>query len=213
MTNGALYAADTSTQVGHTGTSVSVAHTAESQRGSFFVTLTSHFTRMMFSNPPGRMAEFRAQILAFLKTARDPDRCIDELLRICTLEGGPHGLDAAIDVLSETGNQILSYAWDYLQRDVRNWTPKSPRAYQPNDDYWYVLLRAVGRAQGSEKERFRFITVCADASSVGIREGVVEGLRDLGTAAAKDRIKRFAEEDPSDFIKMLSQEALAEWGN
>jgi hypothetical protein len=162
----------------------------------------------MVSSPAAYRPFVRTQIIGLLGKARDPERCIDELLHICTAEGGPHGLDAAIDVLAKVGTMILEYAWDYLRRDIRNWTPNSERAYQPNDDYWYVLLRAVGRADVSEKERFRFIACCTHAESRGIREGVVEGLRDLGTTAAKERILRFAKGDQDDFIRKIAREAL-----
>jgi hypothetical protein len=187
-----------------------VSAAVESQKGSIAVTLTCHFTRAMVSPQPSHRSFFRDQIIGLLKKARDPERCIDGLLHICTTEGGPHGLDAAIDVLAKTGTLILQYAWDYLQRDIRNWSPNSDRAYQPNDDYWYVLLRAVGRVNVSETERFRFITCCAYADSRGIREGVVEALRDLGTKAAKGRIRRFGQEDQDEFIRKIAHEALDE---
>ena len=118
--------------------------------------------------------------------------------------------DLAIDVLSKTGGLILEYAWDCFQQDVRNWRPSSERAYQPNDDYWYVLLRAVGRTNAPDKERFRFISSCANAGSRGIREGVVEGLRDLGTPGARQRLHRFAQEDEDAFIQQIAREALAD---
>ena len=49
------------------------------------------------------------------------------------------GVRQVLDVLAKTGSLILDYAWEYLQCGVRNWNPSSERAYQPNDDSWYVL--------------------------------------------------------------------------
>lgn len=208
MTQAVLFGSGTSMRAGRTGTSLSASAPVESQKGSIAVTLTSHFARAMVSRPVAHRAYFRSQIIGLLGKARDPDRCIDQLLQICTAEGGPDGLDVAIDILAKAGPLVIDYAWDYLQRDIRNWTPTSERAYQPNDDYWYVLLRAVGRTAVSEKERFRFITCCAHAESRGIREGVVEGLHDLGTRAARERIRLFAEEDRDEFIRKIAREAL-----
>jgi hypothetical protein len=210
MTQGLLFGSGTSMRVGHTGTAFPFSAPVESQKGSIAVTLTCHFARAMVSTPVAHRAFFRGRLIGLLGKARDPERCIDELLQVCTTEGGSDGLDAAVDVLAKVGPLILDYAWEYLQRDIRNWTPSSERAYQPNDDYWYVLLRAVGRATVSEKERFRLISCCVHADSRGIREGVVEGLRDLGTRAAKERIRRFAEEDKDDFIRKIAREALDE---
>jgi hypothetical protein len=210
MTQGSLFGSGTSIQPSRTGTGFAVSAPVESQKGSIAVTLTCHFARAMLSCPPTRRPVLRSLIIGLLEKARDPERCIDELLLVCASEGGPQGLDAAIDVLAKARSLILEYAWDYLQKDIRNWTPNSERAYQPNDDYWYVLLRTVGRAEDSEKERYRFITCCARADSRGIREGVVEGLRDLGTSAARERIQRFANEDPDEFIRKIAREALAD---
>lgn len=190
------------------GTSFPGSGRVESQEGSIAATFTCHYARAMVSVPVAQRAQLRQRIVTILRRARDADRCIDELLRVCASEGGPDGLDAAIDVLAKVGPLVFDYAWAYLKQDVRNWEPSSDRAYQPNDDYWYILLRAVGRANVPEKERYRFIASCANAASRGIREGVVEGLRDLGTNAAKERIRRFAREDEDAFIRKLANEAL-----
>lgn len=213
MTQGLLFGSGTSTRSARTGTNAPVSAPTESQKGSVAVTLTGYYARALVSRPPSQRASYRQQIVKLLQKARDPEGCIDALLHICTTEGGEHGLDAAIDVLANAGKLILDYAWDYLQKDVRNWNPETGKAYQPNDDYWHVLLRAVGRADVSQKERFRFITCCAQAESRGIREGVVEGLRDLGTKAARNRIQRFAEEDQDGFIRRIAGETLEDMEN
>lgn len=214
MTRELLFGSGTMMRPVRTGTNFSVfAPVDNSQKGSIAVTLTCHFARAMLSCPATSRAFFRNRIIDLLKKAQDSERlerCLDELLHICTTEGGPHGLDAAIDVLARLGPLVLDYAWNYLERDIRNWTPNSERAYQPNDDCWYVLLRAVGRASVSDKERFRFITCCIHAQSRGMREAVVEGLRDLGTPAAKVRISRLATEDQDEFIRKIAREALAD---
>lgn len=193
------------------GTLAPISTGANRQRDAIILTLTSYFARKLVSCPTTERARYRNQLVGLLKRAQQPWICIDQLLHICTREGGPDGLDAAIDVLARMGTLIVEYAWLFLGTDVRDWTPDSERAYQPNDDYWYVLLRAVGRADVAREERFRFIACCASAESRGIREGVVEGLRDLGGPVARERLVRMAREDTDTFIRSLAREALEEW--
>jgi hypothetical protein len=213
MTQALLFDSGTSLRGSTASTAFAASAPVESQKGSITATLTCHLARLMVSSPAKQRAAFRAGIVALFAKARDPWRCIDEMLQVCTSEGGPDGLDAAIDVLAKTGQLILEYAWDYLHRDLRHWDPTTDRAYRPNDDYWYVLLRAVARAAVSQKERFRFIGCCAHAESRGIREGVVEALRDLGSPAAKERLRRFAAEDGDSYIQQIAREALDDLGS
>ena len=177
-------------------------------RGSITVVLLRRLMRQLFACPGAQKAAYRSLIVQYLSGVRDPEDCIDELLHLCTTEGGADGLDNAIDILARMKELILGYAWDYLQRDLLVWKPDSERAYKPSDDYWYVLLRAVARTQADPKERYRFITCCASAQSRSMREGVVEGLRDLATPAAKERIRMFAEGDADPYIRCIAQEAL-----
>jgi len=182
----------------------------ESQCGSVEVTFIRHFMRLALTQPLAKRSSLRGLIRDRLLAARDPNRGIDALIEICTTEGGADGLDVAIDILSRTDSLLSVYAWDYLQRDLLEWNRFSDRAYQPNDDHWYILLRSVARARLPERERFRFISCCADATSRGIREGVVEGLRDLATPSAILRLGRFATEDADPFIQQIAREALAD---
>lgn len=208
MTQGLLFTSETgTTRTDYDGPRVNT-RPPESMRGSVNVVLLRRLMRGLFACPGARKAGYRSLLVEYLSRVRDYEDCIDELLHLCTTEGGPDGLDNAIDILAKTRGLILSYAWGYLQRDIRVWSPASERAYKPSDDYWYVLLRAVGRTLADPKERYRFIASCGNAESRGVREGVVEGLRDLATPAAKDRIRRFAAEDTDSYIRQVAQEAL-----
>lgn len=193
------------------GTHVKVdSHTA-SQQGSILVTLTCYYARAMFKGPVARRKDLRVLLVELLRKARhaERDRCIDGLLQICTSEGGPDGLDVAIDVLAQTGSIVVDYARDYLIRDISDWNQCSERAYEPNDDFWYILLRAVARAHEDEQARYRVISLCFEAASRGIREGVIEALADLGTDQAKNRLQQYADDEAQDkFIREIAQEAL-----
>jgi hypothetical protein len=150
-------------------------------------------------------------VVRLIRQTSEPERCIDAFIQVCATAGGPTGLDTAIDVLSEIGDRTIRFALDYLLRDLANWEPRAGKSYQPADDYWYVLLRAVARSKDApESLRFRFISSCSHAASRGIREGVVESLRDLGTTAAKERLRLFADHDQDTFIQQIAREALDE---
>src|SRR3712207_4052030 len=111
MTQGLLIGSGTSMRVERVGTSFPTSAPVESQRGSVLGTLISHFARVALSKPVANRKVFRSLIIELLGKARDPERCIDRLLQVCTTEGGPDGLDVAIDVLAKTGSLILEYAW------------------------------------------------------------------------------------------------------
>lgn len=208
MTQGLLFTSGTgTTRTEYEGPTIKT-RSPESMRGSINVTLLRRMTRLLFDCHGSQKAPFRALLVTWLSKVRDAEECIDELLHLCASQGGPDGLDTAVDVLAKTKGLILEYAWAYLQRDLRNWRADSERAYKPSDDYWYVLLRAVGRTQADPKERYRFIACCATAASRGMREAVVLALRDLGTPAAQGRIRKFAAEDADPYVRQVAQEAL-----
>lgn len=194
----------------HGGVDLGSNEAAAEPKGSIEATMVGFVARGALQSQASRRSRARAVIINILSGTSDPEPCIDELLQVCTAEGGSDGLDVAIDILSKLGSQTLEYARNYLIRDLRNWGPSSDRAYEPNDDYWYILLCAVGRSQVSEADRFRFITCCSNATSRGIREGVVVGLRELGTEAAKKRLRHYASDDRDGFIRKIASEALEE---
>ena len=209
MTEGLLFGSGAGTRTDYSGAGIST-RTPTSSRGSIGVVLLRNLIRTLLASPASQKAAWRQWIVDFLMKVRSSESAIDELLLLCTTEGGPDGLDTAIDILAKTGEMVLEYAWEYLQRDLAHWTPASDRAYKPNDDYWYILLRAVGRTATDPKERYRFITCCLHAQSRGIREGVVEGLRDLATPMAKRTLQQLAQTDGDRYIKEIAAEALAD---
>lgn len=68
----------------------------------------------------------------------------------------------------------------------------------------------MGRTAADVKDRYRFINCCRHAESRGIREGVVEGLRDLGSPAARAMIEQIAGNDADRYIREIAAEALAD---
>jgi hypothetical protein len=207
MTQALLFGSATGTRTSYKGRGINT-NPPPSSRGSVEAMITRLLTRQLLSCPGVEKDARREAVTKFLLNVRKSEVCIDELLSTCTTQGGPDGLDTAIDILSGTGELVLKYFWNYLQRDVANWNPDCDRAYKPNDDYWYVLLRAVARTKAEEMEKLQYIMCCANAESRGIREGVVEALRDLRTSLAKDLLRQFAKNDVDHYIRQVAQEAL-----
>lgn len=208
MIHGTVFGSGTGMRLGLTGTEPCAR--TESQKGSVAATLLCLMTRNMLSAMPAQQAARRKRLLFVLMKVRGSElaHCIDQMLRVFVSEGGPHALDAAIDTLSQTGINIVDYAWNYLKSDIAHWGPTSERAYEPNDDYWYILLRAVARSDASEIDRMRIVLCCANATCRGIREAVVESLRDIGGPVALARLQKFAAKNADPFICKIAREAL-----
>ena len=167
------------------------------------------FRRLLLC-PAGQKSEARKQIADFLKKSRNPE-CISELLFLCTTRGGPDGLDMAIDILSKAEGLVLEYAWEYLCRDVTAWTPDSRRSYKPNDDYWYILLRAVGRTAAGPKERFNLIILCAAAESHRHPRGRCRRPCRPGYTESKGCVeKQLSQNDEDPYIRQIASEAVAD---
>lgn len=164
--------------------------------------------RLLLDSPDEGTEERRAMVVRIIGIAQDPDRYIDELLTICSAHRSVDRLNVAIDILSQTGELVRAYAWAYLRRDIEEWHRLSERAYEPNDDYWYILLRSVARATADDELKCLFIKTCSRAATRGMREAVVEALRDLGADPAKGLLRHLAQSDDDEFIRCAAQDAL-----
>lgn len=160
--------------------------------------------RMLLDSPAAGDAESRETLLRIITIAQEPDYYIDELLSLCSGHASIDRLNLAIDVLSRTGELVRAYAWAYLRRDIQ----QSERAYEPNDDYWYILLRSVARAKGDDSFKFLIIKMCSQAATRGMREAVVDALRDLATESAKALLAELAANDEDEFIRAAARDAL-----
>lgn len=177
-------------------------------RTSHGLTIFRQLLRRLVQSPGSDRAQLRDEVHRRLMSAPEPRAYISELLNICTAQPGRDGLDTAIDVLSQTENLLLEeYAWDYLVGDMQQSNhPEPDRPYQPNDDYWYVLLRSIARCDAPEDARFRFIAACGSTPSRGLMEGVVEALGDLENAAARSLLQEISSQHDDPFIRDLARE-------
>ena len=204
MTSISAFDSDTRTAARGHEESASMGSTGTSAETVIFRRLV----RSLLSCPGSRRAALRRVVRHALLAAREPFSRIDELLATCTSAGNTDRLDMAVDVLAETGDVVRRYAWDYLIRDVQQWNPYADRAYEPNDDHWYILLRAVARCGAREDARLRFILACSGASGRGILEGVVEALGDLKTKEATGKLHEIADANDDAFIRKLVSDVL-----
>lgn len=154
-------------------------------------------------------SKLRNVVIDYLRFSPNADELINSLISTCVESKITGRLDVAIDILSQLGVQILRYAWQFLVNDIKNWNGLYPnRAYEPNDDYWYILLRSVAQSDASAEERVRFVRMCGKAQSRQVLEAVVESLGDIGTPDAFAEIEKFAiSADP--FIAELASELLS----
>jgi hypothetical protein len=156
-------------------------------------------------------AQRRDLLIRQLKASPDPELYISEVLAICTSVGSSHRIDTAIDILAQTDDLILRYAQDFLLRDIDRWhCLYSDRAYEPNDDYWFILLRSVALSNTDEGDRLRFILMCSNAASRGVVEGVVESLGEMNPDQAMPLLRDFASDHNDPFIRELAAEVLSD---
>lgn len=172
-----------------------------------------HFRSMLarHANSSGQLRRrLRNELVEYLRFSLDATKLTNELISWCVSHASPDRSDIAIDILSQLGESFFHFAYQYLINDICSWNYMySQRAYEPNDDYWYILLRSVARLEIDENKRLRLITMCSGASSRGVLEGVLEALSDLGTESAMDHIRPFVNHEDR-FVAELADELLDE---
>lgn len=154
--------------------------------------------------------EQRKVLVSYIKFSPNWYLLINELILNCVASDVSDRLDTAIDILFQLDGQVQVYTRDYLEKDINQWNKLYPsRKFMPNDDYWYVLLRALGRC-GNKHESLRILSVCQDESSRGVAEGLVEALGDLGTEQAARLLQNISKTSKDSFIRDLAVETLDE---
>jgi hypothetical protein len=99
----------------------------------------------------------------------------------------------AIDVLSDLGDVVKDLADTSIRESPPNGT---------NDDYWYVLIRGLGKTGNGD-----ILRQFARSPYRSLREAVAEAFRDLKDESSLSQI---ASEDSSQFIREIAQELLDE---
>ncbi len=163
--------------------------------------------KSLFDTKGHQRAELRRVIVDYLKFSPIADQLISELITSAIKRKSDDRLDVPIDILQQLGSRIYDYAYQFLVDDIKSWNHlHSDRAYEPDDDYWYILLRSVARSDVEAMKRIGYVNMCAGATSRGVLEGVVEALGDIESPEAMSFLECefFNHEDV--FIKELARE-------
>jgi hypothetical protein len=207
MTTAHLHESETG-QTAYVGTRP-IPFATGSVAGSANLTLFRRLARTLCHGPRIQRAARRQSVVRILREAGEPQRYIGELLDVCVHEGGPDGLDLAIDVLSETGSLTADYVFRFLQRDFSNWQT-GLKGSRSSDDVWYALARALAKADLDEKNvKLPLLALGLTAGTPSIREATVHALGDLGGASAKKLLER-AVQDPDRLVRESAGEVLAD---
>ena len=154
---------------------------------------------------------FRKVLISYLSYSTNANDLIDTLIQDCLVLKSSESFDIAIDVLSQLGEQLQNYAFRYIQQDMMQFNRLYPeRKYVPNEDYWYVLLRSIGKCDGPTEHSLSILSVCQDDAPRAVSEAVVEGLADLDTTASKSLLASIGSSHKDSFIKALASDLLAE---
>ena len=179
-------------------------------RTSAAAAIFRHLVRSLLSAPSSKKPVLQKMATDRLLDSTEQYAYVDELLDLCAAATENDRLDVGIDVMSATGELVLSYGWACLIRDLQKWSPYSRRAYEPNDDCWYVILRSVARCNAPEEARLRFISACSSASQRGVMEGIVEALGDLAGVGARIVLNRIASHHDDLFVRERAAEVLGD---
>jgi len=173
------------------------------------LTLFRSFVRSLCHGLRSERASGRSRVLSLLHEAGESQRYIGELLDLCVHEGGPDGLDIAIDVLCQTGDLVWDYASRFLRRDWRDWN-QDAKASRSSDDIWYILFRAIARSSlDVQNAKLPLLILGLTLGSPSIREATVHALGDLGGGAAKKLLK-LAAQDRDSLVRGSASEVLAD---
>lgn len=137
----------------------------------------------------------RATIVRKILKAEDPEEHLEICLQTFLLSARPGRLDDAVDVLSETGAVLQQFVCALVAQ---------PSASDVDEDYWYVLIRALG------KSRLPSASMYIEALWLKSPEAGVEALGDLGGDESLRRLQTVAASDRSDTIRQLATEIIKE---
>ena len=128
-------------------------------------------------------------IVKQIRTADHPDEFIQTTIRTLVSSARPGRLDDAVDILSHCGEFLPALIFEVLSQ---------PQATGIDEDYWYVLIRGVGKSGLSSAAMF------VDMLWSSSPEAAVEALGDIGSEQSLKRLRAVAAHGPSPFIRQLA---------
>jgi hypothetical protein len=137
----------------------------------------------------------RSAIVRKIVRSNSPDEEIEITLQTFIASAVPGRLDDAVDILCQVGPMLAQFATETTSRAL---------SVAPDKDYWYVLIRALGKS-GLPSARILIDSLWKRSPEAG-----VEAFADLGGPESLQRLRTVAHTDPSEFIRQLAAEILEE---
>ncbi|WP_422932210.1 HEAT repeat domain-containing protein [Singulisphaera sp. PoT] len=180
-----------------------------SQTGSPGLTLFNRAVHDLIRSSHQDRSTCRTKVINRLRSARDPIAYINELIDECAVKGGSDGLDIGIDVLSQFGEHVFQYAWEFLKKDYERWcdTQEVPR-HHFNDDAWYILLRAAAQSDLEPWQKFHMVLYSLESGTESIQEASIRALGDIGGDGALDILRETLQGNPSPSVRQAIIEVL-----
>ena len=119
----------------------------------------------------------------------------------------PGRVDDCLGIFTRLSPTIVR---DTLQDAFRRHPPQETGQHNWTEDYWYVLIRSLGRIVGDwPSEQLRdIIELASHFPMVSIRESAILALGDIGDPAAVERLRMIAVEDSHPLLRDLAEEML-----
>ncbi len=169
-------------------------HGHSAQEGSYaaFVRKLTEFAHAQGS----QKRVLREKLAQAISAEYQPDTYLHLALTLLSSSAEPSRLDDAIDLLCELDNDLESFVIEELKYSPPNGS---------NDDYWYVLVRALGKSN-----KAAVVRALVNSPFRVVREAVVEALGDLADQFSIATLKQIAQTDKSVFIRELAEEIASE---
>ena len=112
-------------------------------------------------------------------------------------------------MLCQLDLSLLAFARNCLCSNIEVF---SGNAFQPDGEFWYILIRSIALSGISNELKLNFIRLCQsnNPKEREILEGVIEALVDIGCEDSASILKGLlGHQDP--FIAELAEEAISDW--
>lgn len=147
-----------------------------------------------------RRHQLRSPLVSDIKQSTEPDRFIAMLLREILASRKAGRLDDAIDILAELGHPLEMF--------VRRTIGQEPEDRR-EENYWYVLIRALGRSVDAAMFR-AYVPYWIGSNNRSIREAVVEALGEENHPASAALLRQMAATDKSRLVQELASNVVKE---
>lgn len=155
-----------------------------------------HDVRSMLRASATDKAKLRSLVIERIRQSDSPSALIRLLLRVAISSRRAGRLDDAIDVLSQVDQSLTRFAADDFLRE------NHPGA---EDDYWYVVLRALGKSRLSKAHELVeiFWRFCPEAAA--------EALGEINSESSMEKLKLLvADEGVNGDVRALAREIIEE---